>query len=186
MLSKMLTKLENPQRRKELSPGETLRKAGFAEGMTLCDIGAGTGLFLFEAARISREAVFALEINPELIQFMEKRKAEQGIANAIIRQVENEKLPVEDHCCDMVLLVTVFHELADKETMLREIRRILKKPGKLFIIEFYYNETPMGPPLGHRISEELLENICEAEGFVKGQKFSLGDNFYGIEFMAET
>ena len=136
MLSKMLTKLENPQRRKELSPGETLRKAGFAEGMTLCDIGAGTGLFLFEAARISREAVFALEIDPELIQFMEKRKAEQGLANAIIRQVENEKLPVEDHCCDMVLLVTVFHELADKETMLREIRRILKKSGKLFIIEF--------------------------------------------------
>ena len=70
MLSKMLTKLENPQRRKELSPGETLRKAGFAAGMTLCDIGAGTGLFLFEAARISREAVFALEIDPELIQFM--------------------------------------------------------------------------------------------------------------------
>ena len=51
------------------------------------------------------------------------------------------------------------HEVENKELMLDEIKRILKQGGKLMIIEFHKRETPMGPPLDHRISEEYVEKI---------------------------
>ena len=52
-MSKQIEKLENEQRILELNAGETLMKIGFTEGLNLCDIGAGTGIFSFEAAKIS-------------------------------------------------------------------------------------------------------------------------------------
>ena len=44
-------KFENPARLDELRPESTLRRAGFSEGMSLCDIGAGTGIFSVAAAK---------------------------------------------------------------------------------------------------------------------------------------
>ncbi|MFA6075127.1 MAG: hypothetical protein WCV63_02675 [Negativicutes bacterium] len=52
-----IKKFENPERVAELNPQLTLRAAGFERGMTLCDIGAGTGLFTFAAADCDLPAV---------------------------------------------------------------------------------------------------------------------------------
>ena len=55
-------KFENPIRISELSPKATLIRVGFMEGMKLCDIGAGTGIFSFPATEISSDDIYALEI----------------------------------------------------------------------------------------------------------------------------
>ena len=45
MMTDKAKKFENPARLDELSPESTLIRAGLSEGMSLCDIGAGTGIF---------------------------------------------------------------------------------------------------------------------------------------------
>lgn len=82
----------------------------------------------------------------------------------------------------MAVIVTVLHEIEDKETMLKEIKRILVPEGKLMIIEFHKRKTPMGPSVGHRISEEFVEELCNSSGLKTISKFSLGDNFYTAVF----
>lgn len=177
-----ISKFENPVRMAELDPKNTLIKAGFKENMALCDIGAGTGIFSFAAAQISHNDVYALEISDSMIELLEKRKVERKTQNLKIMKVDSTTLPLDSGIFDMAIMVTVLHELEDKYSMLNEIKRILKVNGKLLIIEFHKEKTPMGPPVDHRISEEQAEEICNSNDFKTIDKFSLGENFYSILF----
>jgi ubiquinone/menaquinone biosynthesis C-methylase UbiE len=177
-----IKRLENPVRIAELDPANTLIKAGFQKTMTLCDIGAGSGIFSFPAGKLTGGDVYALEISDEMIRLLESRAEEHNISNLKIKKVESEILPVDSSTCDMAVMVTVLHELEDKPGMLHEIKRILKEKGKLLVIEFHKGQTPMGPPSDHRISQEEAEEICNKNGFQTIDAFSLGDNYYGIVF----
>lgn len=171
-------KFENPIRIAELNPKNTLIKAGFKENMILCDIGAGTGIFSFPATKISNNNIYALEISDSMMELLNSRMAEQNTKNLIIKKVDSTVLPLDNNSCDMAIMVTVLHEIEDKEYMLNEIKRILKEKGRLMIIEFHKRKTPMGPPVDHRLSQEYVEEICNSNQLKIMDEFSLGDNFY--------
>lgn len=173
-------RLENQVRVNELNPVQTLKKLGFKEGMTLCDIGAGTGIFSMPAAEISGTEVFALEISDEMIQVMERKKEALQMEALKIVKVDSDTLPLEEGQCDMVLLVTVLHELSDKRAMLKEINRVLKPGGTLGIVEFHKRETPMGPPVQHRLDERFVQELCRTAQMGLRDSLELGDNFYVV------
>lgn len=181
-MSDRISKFENPVRIAELDPKNTLIKLGLKDKNVLCDIGAGSGIFSIPAAEISSGDIFALEISEDMIDVLERKKSESNIQNLMIRKVESERLPLESGICDMVIMVTVLHEIEDKGTILSEIKRILKPNGKLAVIEFHKEITPMGPPTDHRISQEQVTELCHANGFDTIEKFKLGDNFYCLAF----
>lgn len=180
--NKKILKFESSERFEELNPKNTLEKVGFKEGMILCDIGAGTGIFSFPATEISRNEIFALDISEDMIELLTSRVREKNIENLNIKKVVSEKLPLEDNICDMAIMVTVLHEIENKAKMLNEISRVLKRNGKLMIIEFHKRKTPMGPPVEHRLSEEEVKSLCNKNDLRTIDKFSLGENFYGIVF----
>lgn len=171
-------KFENQTRISELNPKGTLVRVGFEQKMILCDIGAGSGIFSFPATEISSNEIFALEISDQMIDLLNNRMTERNTKNLVVKKVESEVLPLDNDSCDMALMVTVFHEIENKEVMINEIKRVLKDKGKLVIIEFHKRKTLMGPPMDHRISEEYVESICNTSRFKTVDQFSLGDNFY--------
>lgn len=173
-----INRLENDARVKELNPTHTLIRAGFRAGMTLCDIGAGTGLFSFVAAEISKNDIYALEISEQMIELLAQRMLERNVKNLIIKKVDSDILPLDDNCCDMAIMVTVLHEVDNKESMLREVKRILKQLGKLMIIEFHNRKTPMGPPVEQRLAQKHVEELCNRIGLHTLCQNSLGDNLY--------
>lgn len=181
---KKVLKFENENRIAEINPEGTLIRAGFKEDMVLCDIGAGSGIFTFPAAHISQNTIYALEISDSMIELLESRKAERKTDNLIIKKVDTKVLPLEDGSCDMAVMVTVLHEIENKEFMLGEIKRALKKNGRLMVIEFHKKDTPMGPPARHRLSMEYVIELCGGFDFKTTDQFSLGDNFYCVVFQA--
>ena len=180
MNDEKIEKYESKARLEELSPVDTLRRVGFKEDMVLCDIGAGTGIFSIPASEISSKDIYALEKSDSMIEILKNRKADKGIKNLKIKKVKSDILPMEDNICDIVILITVLHHIENKEFMASEIKRILKKKGKLLIIEFHKRETTMGPPVEIRISQEELERFSNENEFKINSKLVLGDNFYGI------
>lgn len=182
MMNNKINKFENTNRIGELNPIETLKRVGFTENMVLCDIGAGTGIFSFPATEITHSNVYALEISDEMIELLELRKEERGATNLHVKKVISDILPLDNEICDMVLMVTVLQEIENTGLLLPEINRILKKTGKLVIIEFHKKVTPMGPPIEHRLSIEKVEELCLLYNFRVADKFDLGDNFYCITF----
>ncbi|WP_101698445.1 class I SAM-dependent methyltransferase [Clostridium minihomine] len=175
----MKHKLENPQRIKELNPVETLKKIGLKENDSLCDIGAGTGIFTFAAANQSHALIYAVDLSPEMLAILEEKKAGQKAENVIL---EKEISKVPSSSCRIALLSTVYHELQDIPEMLRQIRRILTPGGMLAIIEFHPKQTSYGPPLEHRFSPKQLKTQLKENNFLQTDHFDLGGTLYTSVF----
>jgi ubiquinone/menaquinone biosynthesis C-methylase UbiE len=175
-------KFENPARLDELKPGATLTRVGLTDGDVFCDIGAGTGIFTVEAAKITRNTIYTIDTSDDMLKMIADKIAKQGFNHVVLINPKGFLYPIADNECDVVLMSTVIHEIDDKASLLNEIHRILKPQGKLVIIEFYAKQTPIGPPVDHRISEEMLKEIASQYGFVRVNQSGLGENFYMSEF----
>jgi ubiquinone/menaquinone biosynthesis C-methylase UbiE len=168
-------RLENPARVQELNPPETLKRIGLKPGDSFLDVGAGTGLFAFEAARLTGAAVYAVEISEGMLRILAEKKESTGLENVRITEgVEN----APDGACDLAMLSTVLHELSEPDAVLRHIRRALKPGGRLAVIEFHDRPTPMGPPPSIRLSQARVLEILNAAGFQPEGTFTLGENMY--------
>ncbi|MCK9625716.1 MAG: class I SAM-dependent methyltransferase [Bacteroidales bacterium] len=177
-------KLENPDRVAELNPLKTLQRIGLGQHDVLCDIGAGTGIFTIQAAKITENSVIALELNEELLNIINKKAKQENLTNIKTLKVTGDLFDIYKNTVDFVLLVTVFHEIINKNIFVTEIRRIIKKTGKIVIIEFHKKQTIFGPPIDQRISRNYVTSFFDYYGFTKKNEFDLGDNLYCIVFDA--
>ena len=175
-------KLESPVRIQELNPIETLKKIGLQEDHTLCDIGAGSGLFTIPAAKLTTQKVYALEINDEMLSIIREKAKTQGLTNIETIKVTGDHLDIVDNSIDIALLVTVLHEIQNKTILIEEIKRLLKDNGKIAVLEFHKRETPMGPPVNHRLGKDETTALLTKAGFVFDLDFDLGDNYYCLVF----
>lgn len=177
-MNSKIKRFESADRLEELSPINTLKRIGFKENMILCDIGAGTGVFSFPAAKISSNYIYSLEKSDDMIEILNERIIDKNIKNIKVKKVDSDILPLDDNTCDIVMMVTSLHHIEDKESMIEEIKRILKENGRLSIIEFYKKKTSFGPSVDHRISQEEVEIVVNDKGLNMVDRFSMGDNFY--------
>lgn len=176
------SKFENPVRVAELRPEETLKRIGLREDQVLCDIGAGSGVFTIPAAKMTDQTVYALEINDEMLSIIAEKAKAENLANIQPVKVAGGHFDLEDESVDIVLMVTVFHEIPDRAGFLREVKRISKDKGKTAVIEFHKTHTPFGPPVDHRIAkDEVMNNLTNA-GLELLEGFDLGENFYCVVF----
>jgi len=171
-----LEKLESPDRVRELDPAGTLDRLGV--GGTVCDIGAGSGLFSLAAAERTKDAVYAVDTDADILNVLAGRAKERGLSNLHTLPVDGYLYPIPADCADWALLVTTLHEIGDIPALFAELRRILKPGGRAALIEFRAGQTPMGPPPAHRLGAEAAQKIFEAEGYQKAREFVLGDNLY--------
>ncbi len=178
-----IEKLESPARVAELDPAGTLRRIGMGKGLTLCDLGAGTGLFSAQAARMTAQPVYALEISDDMLALIADKRRAQALDNIVPLKVDGTHLPLDDASCDIALAVTVFHELDDRDATTAELQRILKPAGKLAIVEFHGYATSAGPPVSHRIAEDELDAMLVHHGFAPNERFGLGENLYCAVFV---
>lgn len=172
------SRLENPVRLAELNPPVTLEKIGLEQDHILCDIGAGSGIFTIPAARMTRNKVYALELDEAMLNIIGEKAGQEGLTNIELIPVKGETLAVPERTVDIILLVTVLHEIPEKDSFLQEINRITKDKAKIAVVEFHKRETPMGPPVERRLGQEEAAGILAAKGWQVEKDFNLGPNFY--------
>lgn len=177
-----MNKLENPARLNELQPRSTLLKTGLNEGDIFCDIGAGTGIFTIEAAKITNSKTYAVDISEDMLKIIADKAKAQDLENIELINPQTFNYPIESNQCHFIMLCTVLHEINNKTALLDEIHRILKRSGRLIIIEFFKKQTPMGPPANHRISIEETMALADELDFNLQKQSSLGENLYILVF----
>lgn len=182
--TKKIEKFETEERLKEIDLTGSLKASGFRDGMTLADIGSGTGVLVFKASEFKKSKVYSVDMSQTMIEIQRNRIEKREVENIeVIKQnVDRNNIDIEDNTCDVVSMITVFHEIGDKDSILEEIRRILKSKGRLLIIEFHKEITSFGPPLYQRLSAEEIEAMCEEYDLEKIEQTNLGENFYRIIF----
>jgi ubiquinone/menaquinone biosynthesis C-methylase UbiE len=159
--------LERREREIEDLPETALDKIGITTGMTVADVGAGSGYFTVRLAKRvgPKGKVFAVDVQPEMIAMVRNRASKAGLTNidAVLSTESDPKLPPKS--VDLILLVDVYHEFSQPQRMLRRMREALKATGRLVILE-YRKEDPHIPIRSeHKMSVEEARLEVEAEGY---------------------
>lgn len=133
----------------------------------VADIGAGTGYFSFRIAPLVPEGkVFAVDVQPKMINFIKLNKQEKNIANVepVLGSIDNPNLP--ENSVDLVVMVDAYHEFAYPREMMQGIVKALKPGGRTVSIE-YRGENPMIPIKGlHKMTQKQVKKEMAAVGLV--------------------
>lgn len=155
-LRRMIRRQEHPGRAVWQKPGAVMRALGLRRGQVVADIGAGPGYWTRWLARAvgAQGRVFAVEPELEVIEVLRRRLARVRAGNVtpVLGDGDDPRLPAG--ACDLVLMVNTYHHVADGVGFLRRLVRALKPRGRIAIVEFERRETPVGPPVDHRIARE--------------------------------
>ena len=138
--------LDNPIRRLLQPPSELIDKLAVTNEQTVMDFGCGPGYFTIELAKRAKQ-VIAVDLQIEMLQRAQRKAAKANAQNIKFLQSDGTKIQVEDGSVDLILLVTVFHEISDKAAVLGEFHRILKPEGRLAIVEVTKKSTIPGAPI---------------------------------------
>jgi len=159
--------LERPERETEENVEGALNAIGLKPGMTVAEVGAGTGyVTLRMAKRVGPTGkVYANDLQPEMLDLLRSNAAKAGVTNVetVLGFATDPKLPTAQ--IDLIILVDVYHEFSQPQKMLQGIRAALKPDGRLVQLE-YRKEDPAVPILpDHKMSVAQAKTEVEAEGF---------------------
>jgi ubiquinone/menaquinone biosynthesis C-methylase UbiE len=133
-----------------------LRALRLAPGDVVADVGAGPGYFSLRLARAvgPRGHVYAVDPEPAILDVLRTRVAAARVANVtpVLGSAGDPLLPRGR--CSLALLTNTYHHFADGPAVLRRIARGLRPGGRLVNIDFDKRETPVGPPVDHRVARE--------------------------------
>ena len=137
-----------------LNPRRRLKKARLQEGMTVVDYGCGPGSYTVPVAKLVglKGKVFAVDIQPIAISTVKKKAAKERLGNVEAILLDSYDTGIQESSIDLVLLIDTFHMINDYDALFRELQRILKQDGLLF----------MDP--GHMKLERAM-GIVESAGF---------------------
>lgn len=182
-------RLENPQRLIWMPPGEVIERVAVKPGMTVADIGAGTGFFALPFARAvgAEGTILAVDIQPKMLHLLEE-KFRQAPAPGNIRLFEGDaaRTGLPPACCDLAFLANIWHELDDPAAVLSEMRRILRGSGRIAILDWRSDvPPPPGPPADHRVASEETEAALRGAGWRNLSLGPLGPYSYLLTASAE-
>ena len=138
-------------------------------GMSVADIGAGTGLFtsLFATAVAPTGIVYAVDISETFIENILRRSGEQGLVNiqGIVNTPTDTGLSADS--IDLAFITATYHHFEYPMSMLASIHRTLRRDGRLIIIDFrrdprVSNNWVMGHVRGNKA---LVIQEVQAAGF---------------------
>ncbi len=159
--------LDRAEREAEEAPAKALTLIGVTPGMSVADVGAGSGYFTIRLASMVGPAgrVYANDIQAGMLDIIRGKIAREGLKNVslVLGTQDDPRLPPAS--VDLVLMVDVYHELRAPQVMLRRLREVIRPGGRLVLLEYRKEDPqiPINPTHKMSVAEAKLE--VEAEGY---------------------
>jgi ubiquinone/menaquinone biosynthesis C-methylase UbiE len=159
---------------------EFLERADLRSGMRVLDIGCGTGSLAVLIKRLHPNVeVVGLDPDPNALA-RAQRKAERAGVPIQLDQGFSDKLPYPNASFDRVLSTLMFHHVprAEREPTLREVARVLKPGGALYLMDLTGSHPHAGVLVrifhpGHRPAEgtaDRMVTLMQQAGLRDAQK----------------
>jgi predicted methyltransferase len=156
-----LSVFDSPGRDERLHINRVMDILGLASGKGVADIGAGSGWFTVRAAqRVGPTGtVYAVDINPQAIRYINRRVRKQSLANVrtILSTPDDPKLPKET--VDAVLLLKTYHEVAEPIALLEHLRPALRPGARVGVID------RNGDAAYHGVSQKIVVDEAARAGY---------------------
>jgi predicted methyltransferase len=143
--------------------------SGVTAGMTVADLGAGTGFFAMLFARLvgPRGRAIAADVSRPFLDAIEKRAAGEGLGNVTTVLATQADTGLAAASVDVVFTSDTYHHFEQTGPVLASIHRALKPGGRFIVID--YERIPGVTPqrtLDHvRAGKETVTAEVVAAGF---------------------
>lgn len=154
---------------------------GAPPGAAVADVGAGSGFMVELFARDVGPTgkVYAVDINPTMLELIEQRAQEQGTTNitTILADEDHSRLP--PNSVDIAFICDTYHHFAFPEATMRSVWEALRPSGQLVVVDFHRVEgRSPGWVFEHvRAGEEEFAREISSFGFALANRHDLPQYF---------
>ena len=160
--------LERSERASEERPELLIQALALRPGMTVADIGAGTGYYSWRIAqRIGPSGrVLAVDVQPEMLVLLDREMGKRGVRNvkSVLGSTTDPNLPTGG--VDLAIMVDVYHEFDHPREMLEAISRSLAPGGRIAFVEYRAEDPAVPIKANHKMSVVQIRREAEAVGLV--------------------
>ncbi|MGZ2369610.1 class I SAM-dependent methyltransferase [Ancylomarina sp. YFZ004] len=129
----------------------------------LLEIATGTGILSIELrSQISK--ITAIDISPKMIEIAKKKVKENQISNIDFRVGDSYNLEFPDMSFDTVIASNVLHLLYQPDTAISEMKRVVRKKGKIIIPTYCHGEN---------LKTHLISRLMGIVGFKARSRWSI-------------
>ncbi len=151
-----VARFDAPDRDAWQKPDDVIAALALAPTMTVADVGAGTGYFTVRLARaLPRGQVIATDLEPDMVRYLGERAQREQLTNVRAQLAGPDDPKLAPASVDRVLVVDVWHHVADRKRYAAGLARALRPGGLVAIIDFTAAATH-GPPREHRLAPESV------------------------------
>lgn len=180
-----LSIFDSPGRDERLQISRVMDILGISAGRNVADIGAGSGWFTVRAAARVRDSgvVYAVDINPDAIRYIDNRIKEAQLHNVktILSRSDDPLLPANS--VDAVLLLKTYHEVEKPIALFENLRSSLRPGARIGVIDRSGNGE------NHGVAKEVVMRELSKAGYkvVEQHDFVKGDGMdYFLVFQANS
>ena len=161
--AKYAKSFDDPARDAWQLPASVIDALQLKSGMKVADIGAGTGYFSMRLAKVPGVSVFAVDIEPKMVEYLQQRahKEHAMSVTAVLAGASSPNLPEP---VDVILVVDTYHHLPNRPAYFRELRKSLKPGGRIAIVDFR-KDAPDGPPVHFRFTPQQIQDEMKQAGY---------------------
>lgn len=166
-----------------------LEKAEVGDRIKVADLGCGSsGHFIFPAADLvgKQGKVYAVDILKTVLEIINRRVKLENLSNIETVWSDIEifgATKIEANSLDAALLMNTLYQSHKRAEIVRETTRMIKKGGKLIVVEWKNVASPFGPPVEERVKKDLLQAAAKKFGLQIEEEFEAGDYHYGMVFI---
>ncbi len=157
---------DDPARDAWQMPARVIEALALKPGQKVADVGAGTGYFSVRLARAAAAPkVFAVDLEPKMVEHLTKRAAAEGLKNitAVQASTTSPNLPEP---VDVVLIIDTYHHIGNRPAYFAALKSKLTPGGRVAIVDFRKGAPGGGPPDAFRFTPEQITGELTAAGYV--------------------
>lgn len=161
---------DDPARDAWQKPAVVVDTLDLRPGMTVADVGAGTGYFepwLARAAGVTG-TVLAVDTEPNMVRHLTERATNERLTNVKASLAKPDDPMLAPASVDRILVVDTWHHLENREAYARKLATALKPDGRIVVVDFK-REAEQGPPLAMRLPPDQVARELVGTGVLSAE-----------------
>ena len=163
-----------------LNPDKVLNELELSSDMIAADFGCGSGGFTLALAKVLKDGlVHGLDVQESPLSYLKGCCIRENINNVKLSRCNLEKEKgsrLSDSSIDFILIANSLFQTEDKNAIISEAKRVLKREGKLLIIDW------LSDLVQNRISPEKVKKIAQELRLRLEKEFKPGNYHFGLIF----
>jgi predicted methyltransferase len=172
-----------------IAPAKIFEAIGVKDGMTVCEIGAGSGELSIAVAKLVGESgrVLTSELGDERVKALQDNIKKSGVAHITVVAGDAARTNFPAAACDALFMRNVYHHFADPAAMNASIAASLKPGARYAVVDFTAppggeakNPADRGKDGSHGVGPEAVSRELKQAGFETVNADTSGERWFMV------